>query len=101
MSSYYCSSLGNDVSVTMSLFDSQAVSFHNKLEVFQVDPRVVVVTSIHKIVRGIFLTAITRECLRFTVKHMFCQIFVLYRWTARTNSSWNTHKILFLWDIYF
>ncbi|CAN7110778.1 unnamed protein product, partial [Brassica rapa subsp. narinosa] len=34
----------------MSLFDSQAVSFHNKLEVFQVDPRVVVVTSTHKIV---------------------------------------------------
>lgn len=55
MSSYYCSSLGNDVSVTMSLFDSQAVSFHNKLEVFQVDPRVVVVNSIHKIVGGIFL----------------------------------------------
>ncbi|KAH0886296.1 hypothetical protein HID58_062392 [Brassica napus] len=48
-------SLGNDVSVTMSLFDSQAVSFHNKLEVFQVDPRVVVVNSIHKIVGGIFL----------------------------------------------
>lgn len=46
MSSYYCSY----VFVTMSLFDSQAVSFHNKLEVFQVDPRVVVVTSTHKIV---------------------------------------------------
>lgn len=56
MSSYYCSY----VFVTMSLFDSQAVSFHNKLEVFQVDPRVVVVTSTHKIVGGIFLTAITR-----------------------------------------
>lgn len=44
--SYYCFSVGSDVSVTMTLFDSQAVAFHNKLEGFGDDPGVVVVTNI-------------------------------------------------------
>lgn len=38
--------MDNDVSVTMTLFDSQAVAFHNKLEGFGDDPGVVVVTNI-------------------------------------------------------
>ncbi|KAH0915622.1 hypothetical protein HID58_030068 [Brassica napus] len=49
----------NDTSVTMSLFDAQAVKIHNQLEQMGVDPRVVVATSVNpKIVGGrLFLNA--------------------------------------------
>ncbi|WZZ17185.1 hypothetical protein YC2023_110274 [Brassica napus] len=43
----------NDMSVTMSLFDAQAVKIHNQLEKMGVDPRVVVATSVNpKMVGG-------------------------------------------------
>ncbi|KAL0742844.1 hypothetical protein Bca4012_084357 [Brassica carinata] len=38
--------LGSGVSVSLCLFDSQAVSFHNKLESFWDEPMVTVATSI-------------------------------------------------------
>nr|VDD53275.1 unnamed protein product [Brassica oleracea] len=45
--------MDNDVSVTMSMFDSQPVKLHNKLESMGGDPRVLVATSINpKIVGG-------------------------------------------------
>ncbi|KAF3538300.1 hypothetical protein F2Q69_00024179 [Brassica cretica] len=49
----------NDTSVTMSLFDGQAVKIHNQLEQMGVDPRVVVATSVNpKMVGGrLFLNA--------------------------------------------
>ncbi|KAH0899847.1 hypothetical protein HID58_049415 [Brassica napus] len=37
----------SDVSVTLSLFDSQSIKFHTKLEAVRGDPRAVVATSIH------------------------------------------------------
>ena len=41
------------MSVTMSLFDAQAVKIHNQLENMGVDPRVVVATSVNpKMVGG-------------------------------------------------
>ncbi|KAH0897719.1 hypothetical protein HID58_047287 [Brassica napus] len=51
--------MDNDTSVTMSLFDAQAVKIHNQLEQIGVDPRVVVATSVNpKIVGGrLFLNA--------------------------------------------
>lgn len=43
----------SDVSVTLSLFDSQAVSFHRKLEGMRVDSKVIVATNINpKMVGG-------------------------------------------------
>lgn len=46
----------SDVSVTLSLFDSQSIKFHTKLEAVRGDPRAVVATSIHpKIVGVIYL----------------------------------------------
>ncbi|KAF2610012.1 hypothetical protein F2Q70_00009775 [Brassica cretica] len=39
--------LENDVSVTLSLFDAQAVLFHQKLEGMRGDPKVIVATSIN------------------------------------------------------
>ncbi|KAG2294973.1 hypothetical protein Bca52824_041642 [Brassica carinata] len=48
--------LENDVSVTLSLFDAQAVLFHQKLEGMRGDPKVIVATSINpKMVGGILL----------------------------------------------
>ncbi|WZZ35327.1 hypothetical protein YC2023_018728 [Brassica napus] len=45
--------MDNDTSVTMSLFDAQAVKIHDQLEQIGVDPRVVVATSVNpKIVGG-------------------------------------------------
>ncbi|KAJ4912449.1 Uncharacterized protein Rs2_07070 [Raphanus sativus] len=45
--------MDNDMSVTMSLFDSQVVKRHNQLEMKRGDPRVVVATSVNpKIVGG-------------------------------------------------
>ncbi|WZY97612.1 hypothetical protein YC2023_069941 [Brassica napus] len=45
--------MDNDVSVTMSMFDSQPVKLHNQLESMGCDPRVLVATSINpKIVGG-------------------------------------------------
>ncbi|KAL0667383.1 hypothetical protein Bca4012_030087 [Brassica carinata] len=51
--------LENDVSVTLSLFDAQAVSFHQKLEGMRVDRKVIVATNINpKMVGGrLFLNA--------------------------------------------
>ncbi|CAN6853114.1 unnamed protein product [Brassica oleracea] len=51
--------LESDETVTLSFFDSQAVTFHNQLEAMSVDPKVMVVTSINpKIVGGrLFLNA--------------------------------------------
>ncbi|CAG7868716.1 unnamed protein product [Brassica rapa] len=51
--------MDNDVSVTMSMFDSQPVKLHNQLESMGCDPRVLVATSINpKIVGGhLFLNA--------------------------------------------
>ncbi|XP_048599854.1 uncharacterized protein LOC106450002 [Brassica napus] len=51
--------LENDVSVTLSLFDAQAVSFHQKLGGMRDDPKVIVATSINpKMVGGrLFLNA--------------------------------------------
>ncbi|XP_033140413.1 uncharacterized protein LOC103855082 isoform X1 [Brassica rapa] len=51
--------MDNDTSVTMSLFDAQAVKIHNQLEQMRVDPRVFVATSVNpKIVGGrLFLNA--------------------------------------------
>ncbi|CAN7019402.1 unnamed protein product, partial [Brassica oleracea var. botrytis] len=51
--------LKNDVSVTLSLFDAQAVSFHQKLGGMRGDPKVIVATSINpKMVGGrLFLNA--------------------------------------------
>ncbi|KAF3484966.1 hypothetical protein F2Q69_00052071 [Brassica cretica] len=51
--------LENDVSVTLSLFDAQAVSFHQKLGGMRGDPKVIVATSINpKMVGGrLFLNA--------------------------------------------
>ncbi|KAL0816275.1 hypothetical protein Bca101_072719 [Brassica carinata] len=51
--------MDNDASVTMSLFDAQAVKIHNQLEQMGVDPRVFVATSVNpKIVGGrLFLNA--------------------------------------------
>ena len=46
----------SDVSVTLSLFDAQAVSFHQKLGGMRDDPKVIVATSIYpKMVGGISL----------------------------------------------
>jgi len=46
----------SDVSVTLSLFDAQAVSFHQKLGGMRSDPKVIVATSINpKMVGGILL----------------------------------------------
>ncbi|CAF1700179.1 unnamed protein product [Brassica napus] len=49
----------SDETVTLSLFDSQVVSFHKELEAMCVDPKVIVATSINpKLVRGrLFLNA--------------------------------------------
>ncbi|XP_048618665.1 uncharacterized protein LOC106407079 [Brassica napus] len=49
----------NDVSVTLTLFDSQAVALHKNLEDMHVDPKVIVATNINpKMVRGrLFLNA--------------------------------------------
>ncbi|CAN7094816.1 unnamed protein product [Brassica rapa subsp. narinosa] len=54
--------LENDVSVTLSLFDAQAVSFHQKLGGMRGDPKVIVATSINpKMVGGrLFLNATSR-----------------------------------------
>ncbi|CDY28934.1 BnaA02g25420D [Brassica napus] len=51
--------MDNDVSVTMSMFDSQPVKLHNQLESMGGDPRVLVATSLNpKIVGGhLFLNA--------------------------------------------
>ncbi|KAL0724464.1 hypothetical protein Bca4012_039063 [Brassica carinata] len=46
----------SDVSVTLSLFDCQAVSFHKKLEGMRDDPKLIVATNINpKMVGGILL----------------------------------------------
>ncbi|CAN6977247.1 unnamed protein product [Brassica rapa subsp. trilocularis] len=52
----------SDVSVTLSLFDAQAVSFHQKLGGMRGDPKVIVATSINpKMVGGrLFLNATSR-----------------------------------------
>lgn len=43
----------SDDTVTLSLFDSQAVAFHRELESMRVDPKVIVATSINpKMVGG-------------------------------------------------
>lgn len=45
--------IGSDVSVTLSLFDSHAVSLHSRLEAMCVDPRVIIATSLNpKMVGG-------------------------------------------------
>ncbi|KAF3591750.1 hypothetical protein DY000_02020219 [Brassica cretica] len=51
--------LENDVSVTLSLFDAQAVSFHQKLGGMRGDPKVIVATSINPKMFGgrLFLNA--------------------------------------------
>ncbi|KAL0740848.1 hypothetical protein Bca4012_082361 [Brassica carinata] len=51
--------LYNDATITLSLFDSQAVSFHKKLEDMHGDLKVIVATSINpKMVGGsLFLNA--------------------------------------------
>ncbi|XP_018469475.2 uncharacterized protein LOC130512541 isoform X1 [Raphanus sativus] len=51
--------LDSDETITLSLFDSQAVAFHKQLEAMQVDPKVMVATSINpKMVGGrLFLNA--------------------------------------------
>ncbi|CAN7076992.1 unnamed protein product [Brassica oleracea var. botrytis] len=51
--------LENDVSVTLSLFDAQAVSFHQKLGGMRSDPKVIVATSINPKMVGerLFLNA--------------------------------------------
>ncbi|CAN6925283.1 uncharacterized protein LOC106393717 [Brassica napus] len=51
--------MDNDTSVTMSLFDAQAVKIHNQLEQIGVDPRVVVATSVNPNIVGgrLFLNA--------------------------------------------
>lgn len=49
----------SNISVTLSLIDSQDVSFHKKLEGFLGDPRVVVASSINpNMVGSIFLSGI-------------------------------------------
>ena len=46
----------SDVSVTLSLFDCQAVLFHKKLEGMRDDPKVIVATNINpKMIGGILL----------------------------------------------
>ncbi|KAF3588546.1 hypothetical protein F2Q69_00030958 [Brassica cretica] len=44
--------MDNDASVTMSLFDAQAVKIHNQLEQMGVDPRVFVATSVNPKIMG-------------------------------------------------
>ncbi|KAG5397396.1 hypothetical protein IGI04_019210 [Brassica rapa subsp. trilocularis] len=58
--------LENDESVTLSLFDCQAVSFHKKIESMRDDPKVVVDTNINpKMIGGhLFLNATS-------VKHVY------------------------------
>ncbi|CAN6925573.1 unnamed protein product [Brassica oleracea] len=62
--------LESDETVTLSLFDSQAVAFHKQLEAMRVDPKVMVVTSINpKIVGGrLFLNATSGTHVYFDKK---------------------------------
>ncbi|CAF1930177.1 unnamed protein product [Brassica oleracea] len=62
--------LESDETVTLSFFDSQAVTFHNQLEAMSVDPKVMVVTSINpKIVGGrLFLNATSGTHVYFDKK---------------------------------
>ncbi|CAN6860940.1 unnamed protein product [Brassica oleracea] len=62
--------LESDETVTLSFFDSQAVSFHKQLEAMSVDPNVMVVTSINpKIVGGrLFLNATSGTHVYFDKK---------------------------------
>ena len=48
----------SNISVTLSLIDSQDVSFHKKLEGFLGDPRVVAISINPKMVGSIFLSGI-------------------------------------------
>lgn len=47
LASYGTFKIDSNISVTLSLIDSQDVSFHKKLEGFLGDPRVVVASSIN------------------------------------------------------
>ncbi|KAL0827332.1 hypothetical protein Bca101_051010 [Brassica carinata] len=57
----------NDVSVTLSLFDSQVVALHKNLEDMHVDPKVIVATNINpKMVGGrLFLNATSETHIYF------------------------------------
>ncbi|KAL0706077.1 hypothetical protein Bca4012_072503 [Brassica carinata] len=62
--------LENETTVTLSLFDAQAVSFHKKLEDMNGDPRVIVATSINpKMVGGgLFLNATSGTHIYFDME---------------------------------
>ncbi|KAF2533088.1 hypothetical protein F2Q70_00031802 [Brassica cretica] len=56
----FCLPFHSNISVTLSLLDSQAVSFHKKLEGFRGYPRVAVASSINpKMVRGLLFSTAT------------------------------------------
>ncbi|XP_013713774.1 uncharacterized protein LOC106417529 [Brassica napus] len=62
--------LDSDETVTLSLFDSQAVAFHIQLEAMRVDPKVMVVTSINPKIIGcrLFLNAMSGTHVYFDKK---------------------------------
>ncbi|KAF2565680.1 hypothetical protein F2Q68_00024907 [Brassica cretica] len=75
-----------DVSVTLSLFDAQAVSFHQKLEGMRVDPKVIVATNINpKMVGGrLFLNATSGTHVYYDKETNAGESF-FYRLVARDN----------------
>ncbi|CAH8311695.1 unnamed protein product [Eruca vesicaria subsp. sativa] len=73
-----------DVSVTLSLFDAQAVAFHNRLEEMRVDRRMVAATSINtKMVGGrLFRNAISGTHIHFDKGTTAGEVY-FYRLVAR------------------
>ncbi|KAG2267121.1 hypothetical protein Bca52824_074200 [Brassica carinata] len=76
--------LENDVSVTLSLFDAQAVSFHQKLGGMRGDPKVIVATSINpKMVRGRLFLNTTSGTHGYYDKETHAGESLFYRLVAR------------------
>ncbi|CAN6882663.1 unnamed protein product [Brassica oleracea] len=80
--------LDNETTVTLSLFDAQAVSFHNKLEDMNGDPRVIVTTSINpKMVGGgLFLNATSGTHIYFDMETNAREVY-FYKLVARETGA--------------
>ncbi|KAF2554569.1 hypothetical protein F2Q68_00015923 [Brassica cretica] len=80
--------LDNETTVTLSLFDAQAVSFHKKLEDMNGDPRVIVATSINpKMVGGgLFLNATSGTHIYFDMETNAGEVY-FYKLVARDTGA--------------
>ncbi|CAN6889709.1 unnamed protein product [Brassica oleracea var. botrytis] len=80
--------LENETTVTLSLFDAQAVSFHKKLEDMNGDPRVIVATSINpKMVGGgLFLNATSGTHIYFDMETNAGEVY-FYKLVARDTGA--------------